>query len=158
MIHMGILIKQLALFRIIAWRCKLILANAVFECCVCRLAAPSNTGVANSGIAIACWATGRGQTRTGYTEHTGRYGRRSGIMPSRASIFGDCVTHLAMMCLNIWHPGNRTRYKLIDPIDPWWYHIPASTYRTRTVTHHWPCAKNIYIPPQIPRKFTSIGI
>ena len=88
MIHMGIFIKQLALFRIIAWRCKLILANVVFECCVCRLAAPRDTGVAGTGIAIACCPTGRGQARTTRTGHTGRWGWCSGIVSSRTTISG----------------------------------------------------------------------
>ena len=132
MIHMGILIKQLALFRIIAWRSKLIPANVVFECCVCRLAAPRDTGVAGTGIAIACCPTGQGQTRTTRTCHTGRWGWCSGIVVGRTSVFGDSRADFAYAIITIIHcPLYRTTDPIAADISPRWYLVLAFTCITR---------------------------
>ena len=132
MIHMGILIKQLALFRIIAWRCKLILANAVFECCVCRLAAPGDTGVAGTGIAIACCPTGQGQARTMRTGHTGRWGWCSGIEVGHTSVFGDSRADFAYAIITIiLCPLYRTADPIAANRNPGWYFVFALTCITR---------------------------
>lgn len=155
MIHMGILIKQLALFRIIAWRCKLILANAVFECCVCRLAAPGDTGVAGTGIAIACCPTGQGQTRTTRTGHTGRRGGRSSIIFLRASVFSDSRADFAYAIITIIHcPLYRTTDPIAADRSPRWYLVLAFTCITRPNrdgTH----TKNLSPDTTISIKFTS---
>ena len=134
MIHMGILIKQLALFRIIAWRFKLIQANAVFECCVCRLAAPRDTGVAGTGIAIACCPTGRGQTRTTQTDHTGRWGWCKGIISLRASVFSDSRTNTTFKFWKRYRPFYRTADPIAANRNPGWYFVFALTCSARPLS------------------------